>query len=321
MSQYTTHSQKVKIRDDDDDVLEINADGSINVLGPLTDTELRAADVSVLLNSVSSSLTDSEGYLQTSALTEALNVPAGLVVGHYAVNKFGRTLNADDGVLTDIWDAPAQPIWLAPTAARIHAIVSTSDVDGKTGAPTAAGARTIQVYGLKTWDLAETSEVVTLDGTTAVNTAQSYVIIHRMKVLTSGASGPNVGTITATAAAPDSTVTARITAGTGQTLMAIYGIPSTRSAYMTGYYCSIERDSPTGATIEGNLKYSMDIANNKTTYLVKHTWTQTVGGADIKHLYNPYNKFTGPGILKLMVTSDQNNTHCDGGFDLIVRDN
>ena len=31
MSQYTTHSQKIKIRDDGEDVLEINADGSINI--------------------------------------------------------------------------------------------------------------------------------------------------------------------------------------------------------------------------------------------------------------------------------------------------
>ena len=267
------------------------------------------------------SLVNGDGYLLVSALPGALEIAEGEVTGHYAVNKFGKSENVDNGVDTDIWDAAAQPVWLAPTAARIHAIVSTSDVDGKTGAPTAAGARTVQVYGLQTWGTAETSEVVTLDGTTPVNTGSAYVIIHRMKVLTSGASGPNVGTISATAAAPDSTVTAYIQIGVGQTLMAIYGIPSTQKAYMTGFYSSLERDSPVGADVEGRILWSMDIENQPTIFLVKHVWTQTVGGADMLHAWNPYKQFSGPGIIKINCDSDANDTHVAAGFDLIVVDN
>jgi hypothetical protein len=266
------------------------------------------------------SLVNDDGYLIVSALPGALEIAEGEVTGHYSVNKFGKSENVDNGVLTDIWDAAAQPIWLAPTAARIHAIVSTDDNDGKTGSPTSTGARTVRVYGLQTWDLAESSEVVTLDGTTPVNTANSYVIIHRMVVLTSGTSGPNVGVISATAA-DDATITAYIQATVGQTLMAIYGIPSTQKAYMTGFYSSMERDSPVAAEIHGHVVYSMDVANQPTVFLTKHTWSQVETGSDMQHTWNPYNKFTGPGILKLQVSSSANDTHVSGGFDIILVDN
>lgn len=269
-------------------------------------------------------LVNGDGFQIVSNLPAALEIPEGEITGHYAVNKFGRCTNADAADPTDIWDRANatndQAIWLAPTAARVHAIASTSDNDGKTGAPSSTGARTVQVYGLKTWDLAETSEVVTLDGTTAVNTANSYVIIHRIKVLTSGASGPNIGTITATAAT-DATVTAQIQPLEGQTQMAIYGIPSTQKAFMTGFYGSLERDSPTGASALLKLIWCFDVENQPTVFQVKHTVTITSGQPSHRHEYNPYNGFTGPGIFKLQVNSDGNDTLADGGFDLILVDN
>ena len=172
-----------------------------------------------------------------------LGIPKGDFSGYTAVNKFGRSTDVDDGVNTDIWDVAnansypsaaldQQAIWVPPTTARTHQIASTSANDD--GDPVGTGARTIQVYGLTGWGAAETSEVVTMNGTTDVATSSSYVIIHRMKVLTYGGSGPNVGSITATADTDD-TITAMIAPGEGQTQMAIYGFPSTQTAYMTGF--------------------------------------------------------------------------------------
>jgi hypothetical protein len=252
-----------------------------------------------------------------------LEIPAGNVAGTSAVNKYGRTTNADSADPTDIWDRANvtndQAIWLAPTAARIHTVASTSDTDGKTGAPSAAGARTIRVYGLKTWDTAETSEDITLDGTTGVPTVNSYVIIHRIKVLTSGTSGPNVGTITATAAS-DATVTAQINPLEGQTQMAIYGVPSTQTAYMTSFYVNVERDSPQGADFLVKLLWCFDVENQPKVFQVRHTISVEVG-QDIQHKYDPYNAFVGPGILKIQGTSNANDTLANGGFDLILVDN
>ena len=260
------------------------------------------------------------GSLAVLTCDPRLEIPAGNVTGQGSVNKFGRTENSDSGVATDVWDAAAQPVWLSPTAARIHAIASTSDNDGKTGSPSSTGARTIQVYGLQTWDTAETSEVITLTGTDAVNTANSYVIIHRMKVLTSGASGPNIGIISATAAG-DATVTAYITVGEGQTLMAIYGVPSTQTGFLTQYYSAVERDSPTGADVHMELLWTPDVENQPTVFIHKHTWPCSDGDGLITHPFNPYSAFAGPGILKITGTSDADDTHIDAGFDMILRTN
>jgi hypothetical protein len=230
------------------------------------------------------------------------------------LNKFGRTTNAASGTLTDIWDgadtATNQPIWLAPTAARTHALVSTQAADAAAG----TGANTVRVQGLKTWSSAETAEVVTLNGTTPVNTANSYVIIHRMKLLTWGSGGTNAGVITATAAT-DSTITAMILAGEGQTQMAIYGVPSGKSLYMSQYYGSVNKNVKTaGVDIQVRLNPSPDVLT--TGFLVKHTkGLVSEGTGDNNHLFDPYWKIEGPAIVKVQCTSDTASTVVDGGFD------
>jgi len=253
---------------------------------------------------------------------QELAIAKGVVPGHYSVNKFGRATNADSGVACTIWDRANsthnQPLWLAPTAARVHAIVSTQAADTAT---TGASARTIRVYGLTSWSTAETSEDISLNGTTPVNTANSYVIIHRMKVLTSGATSVNAGYITATAAT-DASVTAQINPTEGQTQMAIYGIPSTQSLYLTGYYASVLRSSPTGATANTSLLWTTNVTAQPNIWQVKHTCGMDQDGTTgFNHPFNPPDKFAGPGILRLRATATSNDSDVSGGFDLIVVDN
>jgi hypothetical protein len=263
--------------------------------------------------------TNSDGFLQVSAVGHEIEVPEGEVEGHYPVNKFGSTNNADQSTPTDVWDRSTQPIWLAPTAPRIHALASNNDNDGKTAAPNSTGARTVQIFGLQTWDDPESSEIVTLDGTTPVNTLNSYVIIHRMKVVTFGSGGPNIGTITATAA-DDATVTAQIVPLEGQTSMAIYGVPSTQSLYLASWYSAVDRDSPAGAKVKVRLLWAEDVENQPTVFTNKMRLSMSIADPPNQHPFLPHNGFSGPGILKVQVTADSNDTICDGGFDGYVVD-
>jgi len=255
-----------------------------------------------------------------------LEVALGNVTGYTKVNKFGETTNADSGTATDVWDGSVTTaIWVPPTAARVHAIASTSDVDSDTGGVVAQGAglRTVKIYGLKTWGTAESSETVVMDGTTAVNTANSYVIIHRMHGVTWGANGVNTGVITATAAT-DATVTAQITAAQNQTQMMIYGVPSTQTIQIGKLIAQVV--DGTGVTARANGEVLMmtdpatDVANN-TAWTNKENFTAIEGQNPWTHEYEVPKSCTGPCIVKMQVTSNANNTVVIAAMDAYIVDN
>jgi len=261
--------------------------------------------------------------LHMSGYDFGLEVARGNVSGMSKVNKFGRAPSGVQTTLTDIWDradsTPTQSVWVAPTTARVHAIVSTSTSDD--GDPAGVGARTIQVYGLTSWSTAETSEVITLDGTTPVNTSNSYVIIHRMKVLTKGATNVNVGVITATAAT-DGTVTAQINAGEGQTQMAIYGIPSTKTAYMRSFYGTVNKSSGTLATINFCIKVNPEPDAEPINFLTKNTrGVQSTGTSSGIFEFEPPFTISGPAIIKVSAEASSNDIEASAGFDLYLEDN
>jgi hypothetical protein len=261
-----------------------------------------------------------------------LEVSKENVAGHYTVNKFGSSSFIQE-TLTDVWDRDIDHTWLAPTDARIHQIESTSDEDayGDGDNPEGDGARSIRVYGLQTWDAIETFEDVHLDGidddTNPVYTVESYVIIHRMKVLTTGSTGPfaQAGLIEATAAAPDNTVTAQIAFPKGQTQMAIYGVPSSQIFYMNHFKASIAHTSlaPTVADSSGVvILQSTDIVNNKTAYMFKHTAAvQDNGSTSISVPFDPPKIFEGPCIIKMAMVASKEDAFCDASFDGILVDN
>ena len=261
-----------------------------------------------------------------------LEIPRGNITGISPINKFGRAIDGGQVTLTDVWDradaTPTQQIWIAPTAARIHAILSTSDEDSDTGGTVAQGdgARTIRVYGLTGWGTAEVSEDIVMDGTaTGANeykTVNSYVIIHRMKVLTKGSNvaGPNVGTITATAAT-DGTVTAQIVAMEGQTQMAIYGIPSTQTMYLTKYYSSAHEagQGVNPLVMDTILKVNPEPDVERINFITKHTnGSVSTGTGVIEHTFLPYYKIAGPAIIKIQVLCSIADSDVSAGFDGII---
>lgn len=252
----------------------------------------------------------------------ALEVPMGAIVGVTSVNKYGRSTNVDNGADTDVWDGANavldQKIWIAPTMGRIHQIVSSSASDD--GDPVGVGARTIRVFGLTSWDTREISEDIILNGVSNVPTVNAYVIIHRMQVLTKGATSVNVGIIKATADV-DGTITAQINAGEGQTHMAIYGVPSIQTAFMPSYYATVIKNAAAVQvmiTLLTNPEPDQELIN----FISKHTFgLDSNGGSDIQHPFNPYNPFPGPVIIKVQANASANNSDISAGFDLILADN
>ena len=247
----------------------------------------------------------------------ALEVVKGNVPGHSFINKFGRNPDIDTGSdPEDVWDVGG--IWVAPTTARIHDIASTSASDTSAG----TGVRTVQIYGLTDWDTKEVNETVTMNGTTNVPTANSYVIIHRMIARTAGSGGTNAGDITATAQT-DATVTAQITTGIGQTLMAIYGFPSVQTLFTANYYISWGRSG--GAANEAsNVVYVKENADQSDSLFVARHFTGVFGSGNtfVNHPFPVYPPISGPAIIKIQtVEVSANNTEIGAGFNAYLVDN
>ncbi len=137
-------------------------------------------------------LTWSTGRLNAVNKTFGWAVSSGLVSGLERLCVFGHGAGAL-GSEKAIYSGDAAYPW--PTADQTLKVKSTSASDD--GDPAGVGAQTIRVWWLDSANNEATVDV-TLDGAALVVTAVSTMRrVNRMQILTSGASGPNVGTVTA----------------------------------------------------------------------------------------------------------------------------
>ena len=151
-----------------------------------------------------------------------LQVSRGQIMGHSAFSIFGY--NGDlDQTEESVWpDGSTVP---HPTTASVLDIVSTSTDDDAAG----TGARTVFIEGLD-GSYNVVSETVILDGTTAVETVNSYLYVNQFYVVTTGTGGVNAGEITAKV---DTTLYDLIAVGYNQRTTAHYCVPAGYTAYLT----------------------------------------------------------------------------------------
>ena len=273
---------------------------------------------------LNSTLTTDADAITTRTIDSNLFIAAGRFSGQVGVNKFGRAPQGIQTTSTDVWDradaTPTQQIWVAPTQARVHAIVSSNAADKGTASP-GTGLRTLRIYGLTAWTSKETSEDITMNGTNPVNTVNSYVIIHRMQLLTAGTGGTNAGTITATAAT-DGTITAVIRPGIGSTTMAIYGWSSLQTFFVKIWRASINKSSAANADILLRLFYNPEPSANLTSFReVDVQGIQSNGTSSATWEFATYLALPGPGILKVNGLGSGNDLDCTAQFSGVLVDN
>ena len=179
-------------------------------------------------------------------LTEPFNLQVARrqIAYHESIYKFGNNPQVANSIET-VW--PEGGLYSYLSAATVLTVSSSSTNDTSAG----TGARTVELFGLD-GDYNEISEVVTLNGQTAVNTTQSYLRINRMIVRSAGSGGANAGIIYAGTGTVTTGVPANIYAtingdGTNQTLMALWTIPAGYTGYLMQYDVSNGTTSNTPA--------------------------------------------------------------------------
>jgi hypothetical protein len=236
-----------------------------------------------------------------------LEIAKGNIDKHTLVHVYGRNTDIDLAAAEDVWDGGG--VWVAPTIARVHNIVSTDTNDD--GAPVGTGARTISVSGLDS-NGDEQSETIILNGTTNVPTVNSYTIIHEMIVLTVGSNGSNAGVITATAVT-DATVSCQINAAKNKSFLGIYQIPTNKTAYILNFHSAIMSSDATVVTS------SLLVQPTGGVFTEDHV----LGISDAKipadtYIYTPIKQISAQSIIKMQSSVSANNTDIFGRFGLII---
>jgi len=249
----------------------------------------------------------------------SLEVAKGNVPGHSSVNKFGAAPSGVQTTFTDIWaradSTTTQQVWLAPTAARIHTISSDSAAD-TTGS---TGANSVTISYLPDWDTLEASETVTGDLNAGIAMSNAAVIINRMVVTPQSTStSANVGTIIATAAT-DTTITAVILPGDGQTEQAVFGFPSIQTAYMTRWAVGIDKAQGAAASADFQIMFNPNPDVQTVSFLRKQDMAvQSTGSNAMEKMYSHRPKFDGPGIIKIRANASANDIDAHADFDLTL---
>lgn len=236
-----------------------------------------------------------------------LEIARGATTGVSPILLFGRNPDLDVGT-EDLWAQGGN--FVPPTAARVHALVSTSANDTAAG----TGARTVFVEGLDS-AFALASETVTLNGATPVNTVSSYTMIHRLTALTAGSGDVNAGAITATAAV-DATVTCGIMVSAGRSQQAIFQIPAGK----TGYLIQIQGGLQGGGSGAVDLFVFAKPFGGAFTVL-DNVALDSVGASALQINYMVPLVVTEKTIIKLRGTSSAVNLDVMGSFVVLLIDN
>jgi hypothetical protein len=213
-----------------------------------------------LVNALGQIVASSSNNESTTSADFMTQVARGKVTGASQVNLFAFSTNvpAFPNYYT-LWENTGTTQYAFPASAVVMTLASTSASDN--------AQATVLISGLdSTWALQ--TETVTLNGTTNVTTAKSFLRINSM-ILTSPGAGQtsNVGVITA----KNGGVTyAQMNAGIGKNQAAVYSVPNGYTLYLY----SINAFNGDSAA-SGYINYQVKSTNNALTNPVTLTVLQT----------------------------------------------
>lgn len=209
-----------------------------------------------------------------------IDLASGTVDGTSGVNKFGGNIALAASATETVWDGSnAYTFPAAVNATHLWSAVNSVATRGLN----------IEVQGLDTNWAAVTQEKAldAADSTTVVALDTPLRRVFRMKVNDSTTEDQNVlcGDVA------KAVTYAQITAGNSQTLMAIYTVPAGYTAYITHYYCSLNRASGGGSTI--GVKTRLWARDNDNGYVrqLKHVrGVDSAANSAFDHFFDPYFK-------------------------------
>lgn len=225
-----------------------------------------------------------------------LNVSRGKVRGASMVHKFGAVPAMSQSTTGTIWDKndTVYPWSTFDTAGVITAAIANASDAGKV----------VTVLGLDN-DFNEVSDTFTLSSTATVAGTVSFHRVFRAYIST-GAN--NVGNVNFTKGGTD---VLRITAGKGQTLMAIYTIPAGK----TGYLYKGVATAQASADGTGNMYVRYW---GQSAFRIGHSFEVAGVGGQYGHDFEFPIRIPEKSDIDVRMTTRSNNGRYTAAFDLLL---
>lgn len=221
-------------------------------------------------------------------------------------NKFGY--NGDIDIGTEVVAAQGGTFTFLTTASTLTIVSSSADDDGN---PVGTGANSLVIYGIDANRVAQT-EVVTMNGTTNVVTATTWLGINRVAIYLAGSTYTNVGNITITATT-GGTTQAYVPAGKGTTQQLIFFTQADHQ--FLSDWLTLDAEKLSGGTqpivqFRGWVWSAVSNAKYEVFYFTVNLSVETT------HEYIPSQPFVvgEKSVFWVEATTDQNNTVTSGRF-------
>lgn len=239
-------------------------------------------------------------YLDNTVLAERIQLAAGVIAGASFNHKFGATPSMSQNQSGSVWDVndTLYP-WSAYSAAAVVNIERNNVQD--------QGAQ-VHVQGLDAnYNFVE--DIVTIDGADTLGTVE-FIRVNRAFTT----SGTNVGDIDIEYGAAGGTTIARITAGKGQTLMAVYTVPKGKTAYIMQGTMTVAGNAD--ATGDMFVRYS-----GQDAFRVGHSFEVTGSGGQYFYPFSIPIKIPEKSDIDVRAIVRSNNARITAAFDIVLLDN
>ena len=247
---------------------------------------------------------------EASANDYFVDVARGLVTGHSLVHVFGENPDIDAG-LEDLWGGGGDYTGFDATTAETVDVTSSSANDTAAG----TGARTVRLYGLD-GSLAEQTEDITMNGTSDVVSANTYLRLDKVMVLTAGSGGENAGAITVHQTTTTANVFAEVPAGFNHSMISAYTIPAGKTGFFLDWFVEMAGGNNASSQCRLRVRPSGGVFNVKEVVALEDG-----GDTAIHRPYKaPKNSLAAGSDIVISADSDTANAAISGGYTLLLID-
>lgn len=230
----------------------------------------------------------------------------------------GSVIGRASGLTANTFVPVRQTNYIEQTTAAQRSFASTNANDSSAG----TGARQIILYYLNAAGQGPFTEIITLNGTTAVNTTNTDIcFIERILVMSVGSNGSNVGTINMyTGTGATGTIFASIGVGaiaTGigdnETLWAQHYVPS--GSLVSGYFVSCGIIAAAGGGSSTSIIRYRDPTVSTSPWRLASDIINAAQGNSANRTYYVSIKISGPAVIAGYATPANNNSIATLSFD------